>query len=399
MTDPFRLAVLTREFPPFVYGGAGVHVDFLVRELRRLSDQVVVDVHALGEPRDGAATYPENDPRMPNANAALRILSADLAMVAALGDADVAHSHTWYANFAGHLASLLYGIPHVVTAHSLEPLRPWKAEQLAGGYRVSSWAEKTAYEAAAAVIAVSNGMRRDILDCYPAIDPEHVHVVHNGIDTDFYRPVEETDVLDRLGVDRARPSVAFVGRITRQKGVPHLLRAALKLDPDIQLILLAGAADTPDLARETDELVVRLRAERTGVVLVSEMLPREDVRQVLTHASLFCCPSVYEPLGIVNLEAMACSTAVVASAVGGIPEVVEDGVTGVLVPYDANQPAEFEAGLAKAINTVAGDAALAASMGRAGRRRAVAEFGWDAVAAQTVDVYRSALRSTRSDRE
>ena len=352
MADPLiRLAVLTREFPPFVYGGAGVHVDFLVRELRRLPDQVAVEVHALGEPR----------------------------------------SHTWYANFAGHIASLLYGSPHVVTAHSLEPLRPWKAEQLAGGYRLSSWVEKTAYEAAAAVIAVSAGMRQDILDCYPAIDPDRVHVVHNGIDTDFYRPVEETDVLDRLGVDRSRPSVAFVGRITRQKGVPHLLRAALKLDPDVQLILLAGAADTPELARETDELVDRLRAERTGVILVSEMLPREDVRQVLTHATLFCCPSVYEPLGIVNLEAMACSTAVVASAVGGIPEVVEDGVTGVLVPYDADRPDEFEAKLARAIDTVAGDAALAASMGRAGRRRAVAEFGWDGVAAQTIGVYRSVL--------
>jgi alpha-maltose-1-phosphate synthase len=399
VADPFRLAILTREFPPFVYGGAGVHVDFLVRELRRLSDQVAVEVHALGEPRDGAETYPEDDPRMPDANAALRILSADLAMVAALGDADVVHSHTWYANFAGHLASLLYGSPHVITAHSLEPLRPWKAEQLAGGYRVSSWAEKTAYEAAAAVIAVSNGMRRDILDCYPAIGPDHVHVVHNGIDTDFYRPVEETDVLDRLGVDRARPSVAFVGRITRQKGVPHLLRAALKLDPDIQLILLAGAADTSELAGETDELVDRLRAERTGVVLVSEMLPREAVRQVLTHATLFCCPSVYEPLGIVNLEAMACSTAVVASDVGGIPEVVEDGVTGVLVHYEADRPAEFEAGLARAINTVAGDAALAAAMGRAGRRRAVAEFGWDTVAAQTVQVYRSVRPTTRSARE
>jgi alpha-maltose-1-phosphate synthase len=400
VADPLiRLAVLTREFPPYVYGGAGVHVDFLVRELRQLSDQVVVDVHALGEPRDGAATYPENDPRMPEANAALRILSADVAMVAALGNADVVHSHTWYANFAGHLASLLYGAPHVVTAHSLEPLRPWKAEQLAGGYLVSSWVEKTAYEAAAAVIAVSKGMRRDILQCYPAIDPDRVHVVHNGIDTDFYHPVEETDVLDRLGVDRSRPSVAFVGRITRQKGVPHLLRAALRLDPDIQLILLAGAADTPELARETDELVERLRAERTGVILVSEMLPREDVRQVLTHSTLFCCPSVYEPLGIVNLEAMACSTAVVASAVGGIPEVVEDGVTGVLVSYDPKQPDEFEAALAKAIDTVAGDAALAASMGRAGRRRAVAEFGWDGVAARTVEVYRSVLPATRSARE
>ncbi len=400
MADPLiRLAVLTREFPPFVYGGAGVHVDFLVRELRRLSDQVVVDVHALGEPRDGAATYPENDPRMPDANAALRILSADVAMVAALGQADVVHSHTWYTNFAGHLASLLYGAPHVVTAHSLEPLRPWKAEQLAGGYLVSSWVEKTAYEAAAAVVAVSQGMRRDILQCYPAIDPGRVHVVHNGIDTDFYHPVEETDVLDRLGVDRSRPSVAFVGRITRQKGVPHLLRSALKLDPDIQLILLAGAADTPELTRETDELVERLRAERTGVILVSEMLPREDVRQVLTHSSVFCCPSVYEPLGIVNLEAMACSTAVVASAVGGIPEVVEDGVTGVLVPYDPNRPDEFETGLAEALDTVAGDAALAASMGRAGRRRAVAEFGWDGVAARTVEVYRSVLPTTLSARE
>jgi alpha-maltose-1-phosphate synthase len=400
VADPLiRLAVLTREFPPFVYGGAGVHVDFLVRELQRLPDQVRVEVHALGEPRDGAANYPENDSRMPDANAALRILSADLAMAASLGEADVVHSHTWYANFAGHLASLLYGIPHVVTAHSLEPLRPWKAEQLAGGYRVSSWAEKTAYEAAAAVIAVSNGMRRDILDCYPGIDPDRVHVVYNGIDTDFYRSVEETDVLDRLGVDRSRPSVAFVGRITRQKGVPHLLRAALKIDPDVQLILLAGAADTPELAGETDELVDRLRAERTGVVLVSEMLPREDVRQVLSHATLFCCPSVYEPLGIVNLEAMACSTAVVASGVGGIPEVVEDGVTGVLVHYDADRPVEFEAGLARAIDKIAGDAALASAMGRAGRRRAVAEFGWDAVAARTVDVYRSVLASTRSDRE
>jgi alpha-maltose-1-phosphate synthase len=394
-----RLALLTREFPPFVYGGAGVHIDFLVQELRRLSDQVVVDVHALGEPRDGASTYPENDPRMPDANAALRILSADVAMVAALGQADVVHSHTWYANFAGHLASLLYGAPHVATAHSLEPLRPWKAEQLAGGYLVSSWVEKTAYEAAAAVIAVSQGMRRDILQCYPAIDPARVRVVHNGIDTDFYHPVEETDVLDRMGVDRSRPSVAFVGRITRQKGVPHLLRAALKLDPDIQLILLAGAADTAELARETDELVERLRAERTGVILVSEMLPREDVRQVLTHSSVFCCPSVYEPLGIVNLEAMACSTAVVASAVGGIPEVVEDGVTGVLVPYDPDRPDEFETGLARALDTVAGDAALAASMGRAGRRRAVAEFGWDGVAARTVEVYRSVLPPIRSARE
>jgi starch synthase len=388
-----RIAVLTREFPPYVYGGAGVHVDFLVQELRRSTDQVTVEVHATGEPRDGAATYAEDDPRMPGANPALRIMSADLAMAAALGGVDVVHSHTWYANLAGHVSSLLHGVPHVVTAHSLEPLRPWKAEQLGGGYRLSSWVEKTAFESAAAVIAVSRGMRSDILGCYPAVDPQRVHVVHNGVDTGFYRPVDDTDVLDRLGIDPDRPSVAFVGRITRQKGVPHLLRAALRIDPTIQLVLLAGAADTAELAAETDELVDRLRSERTGVVLVSEMLPREDVRQVLSHATVFCCPSVYEPLGIVNLEAMACSTAVVASAVGGIPEVVDDGVTGLLVPYDSADPRAFEAGLATAIDELAGEPARAAAMGHAGRSRAVAEFGWNAVAARTVEVYRTAQQA------
>ena len=385
-----RIAVLSREFPPFVYGGAGVHVDFLVRELRRAID-VEVEVHATGAAREGASTYPEVDPRMPAANPALGVTSADLVMAAALADADVVHSHTWYTNLAGHVASLLYGTPHVLTAHSLEPLRPWKAEQLGGGYRLSSWVEKTAYEGAAAVIAVSNGMRTDILDCYPAVDPNRVHVVHNGIDTDFYRPVDHTDVLDRLGIDPRRPSVAFVGRITRQKGVPHLLRAALGFDPEIQLVLLAGAADTTELARETDALVERLRAERTGVVLISEMLPREEVRQVLAHATLFCCPSVYEPLGIVNLEAMACGTAVVASAVGGIPEVVGDGVTGLLVPYDATDPAAFEAGITAAVGRLAADPHRAAEMGRAGRERAVSEFGWDAVASRTIEIYRAVL--------
>ncbi|HEX6577844.1 MAG TPA: glycogen synthase [Jiangellaceae bacterium] len=385
-----RIAMLSREYPPFVYGGAGVHVDFLVRELRR-ADDVEVEVHATGAEREGASTYAEVDPRMPAANSALGVTSADLVMAAALGDVDVVHSHTWYTNLAGHVASLLYETPHVLTAHSLEPLRPWKAEQLGGGYRLSSWVERTAYEGAAAVIAVSAGMRTDILDCYPAVDPKRVHVVHNGIDTGFYRPVEQTGVLDRLGIDPRRPSVAFVGRITRQKGVPHLLRAALRFDPDIQLVLLAGAADTPELAEETDALVARLRAERTGVVLVSEMLPREEVRQVLTHATLFCCPSVYEPLGIVNLEAMACATAVVASAVGGIPEVVDDGVTGRLVPYDAADLAAFETGLAEAVGELAADPGRAAEMGRAGRERAVSEFGWDAVASRTIDIYRDVL--------
>jgi alpha-maltose-1-phosphate synthase len=344
-----RLAILTREYPPAVYGGAGVHVDFLTRELRRL---VEVDVHCLGEDRPGAVAYPETDPRLPGVNPALGILAANLAMSAGVGDCNVVHSHSWYANLAGHLAKLLHGIPHVVTSHSLEPARPWKAEQLGGGYQLSSWAERTAYEAADAVIAVSRASRTDVLACYPAVDPDHVHVIHNGVDTDFYRPDPATDVLDRLGIDPERPYVVFVGRITRQKGVPHLLRAALQFDPAAQVVLLAGAADTEDLAAETDAAVARLRQHRTGVVWVSEMLPRQDVRQVLTHAQVFVCPSIYEPLGIVNLEAMGCQTAVVASDVGGIPEVVADGETGILVPYDPVDSEAYEAGLAAAVNVL-----------------------------------------------
>lgn len=385
-----RVGVLTREYPPYVYGGAGVHLDFLVRHLTQLPD-VDVEVHAIGPARDGAHTYDETDSRLGSANAALHMLSADVAMAAELDRCDVVHSHTWYANAAGHLARLLYDVPHIVTAHSLEPLRPWKAEQLGGGYRLSSWIERSAYESADAVIAVSHGMRSDVLAAYPAIDPDRVHVVHNGIDTGFYRPVDETDVLERLGVDFSRPYVAFVGRITRQKGVPYLLRAALTLPADVQLVLLAGAADTAELARETDSLVATLRAERSGVVLVSEMLPREDVRQVLAHSAVFCCPSVYEPLGIVNLEAMACQTAVVASDVGGIPEVVDDGVTGLLVHYDPDEPRAFEADLAAAMTRLVSDTAAADQMGRAGRERAENEFGWAGVAARTAQIYRRQL--------
>ncbi|TDU91545.1 starch synthase [Kribbella voronezhensis] len=383
-----KVAILTREFPPDVYGGAGVHVDFLVRELRRLLD---VEVHCMGEPRLGAVAHSEDDPRMPHANAALRILSTDLTMTAGVSSAELVHSHTWYANMAGHWAKLLYGIPHVVTAHSLEPLRPWKAEQLGGGYRLSSWAERTAYEAADAVVAVSNATRDDILASYPAIDPAKVHIITNGIDSDFYHPDHSTNVLERLGVDLNRPYVTFVGRITRQKGVPHLLRAGLQLDPSVQLVLLAGAADTPELKAETDALVDELKASRDGVFIVSEMLPREEVRQVLTHALAFCCPSVYEPLGIVNLEAMACETAVVASAVGGIPDVVVDGVTGTLVAYDENDIATFERQLAEGINALVADPAKAEAMGKAGRARAVSDFGWDAVANRTVELYQSLL--------
>jgi starch synthase len=386
-----RAAILTREFPPDVYGGAGVHVDFLVRELRKLID---VDVQCMGDPREGATAHPLGEERLAGANPALAVLSADLAMTAALGtpagpSVDVAHSHTWYANMAGHWAKLLYDVPHVVTAHSLEPQRPWKAEQLGGGYQVSSWAERTAFEAADAVVAVSRGMREDIATSYPALDPDRIHVIYNGIDTDFYRPDPDTSVLERLGVDLTRPYVAFVGRITRQKGVPHLLRAGLAFDKQLQIVLLAGAADTPELEAETDAAIADLRADRDGVFVVSQMLPREEVRQVLTGALAFLCPSVYEPLGIVNLEAMACETAVVASAVGGIPEVVLDGETGLLVPYDPGDPAGFEAGIAEQVNRLAADPDLATRFGRAGRERAVSAFAWDAIAAQTVELYRS----------
>ncbi len=381
-----KVSVLTREFPPDVYGGAGVHVDFLVRELRNLVD---VEVQCMGEPRDGATAHTEQHPWLGDANASLRILATDLSMTAAVAGTELVHSHTWYAAMAGHWAKLLHGVPHVVTAHSLEPQRPWKAEQLGGGYRVSSWAERTAMEGADAVVAVSAGMREDVLAAYPAIDPARVHVIHNGIDADFYRPDPGTEVLERIGVDPTRPFVAFVGRITRQKGVPHLLRAGLHLDPSVQMVLLAGAADTTELKQETDELIAELRAERDGVFVVSEMLPREEVRQVLTHALAFCCPSVYEPLGIVNLEAMACETAVVASRVGGIPEVVAEGETGLLVDYTPEDPALFERSFADAVNRLAADPDGAADMGRAGRARAVQEFGWDAVAARTVELYRS----------
>ncbi len=378
--------MLTREYPPDVYGGAGVHVDFLTRELARLVD---VDVHCIGAPRSGATAHADDDPRLDGANPALRILAANLAMVAGVADCTIVHSHTWYANLAGHLAKLLYDIPHVVTSHSLEPRRPWKREQLGGGYRLSSWAERTGYEAADAVIAVSAASRTDVLASYPTLDPAHVHVVHNGIDTDLYRPVPDTNVLKRLGLDPERPIVSFVGRITRQKGVPHLLRAALAFDPGAQVALLAGAPDTPELAAETEAAVRRLRSARDGVVWITEMVPRDDLCQILSHSTAFVCPSVYEPLGIVNLEAMACAAAVVASDVGGIPEVVEDGVTGFLAHFDAADPVAFEAALADGVNRLVADPALAASMGHAGRKRAETEFGWDAIARETLSIYQS----------
>jgi starch synthase len=383
-----RTAILTREYPPDIYGGAGVHVEYLVRELRRL---IQVDVHAFGEDRADARGH-RPPAELATANPALATLGVDLAMTAACGEAELVHSHTWYANMAGHWAKLLYGVPHVVTAHSLEPRRPWKAEQLGGGYRLSSWAEATAYHGADAVIGVSEGMAADILACYPDLDPARVHVIRNGIDTEIYRPVAERAALTSRGVDLDAPIVAFVGRITRQKGVRHLVAAAHRFEPGIQLVLCAGAPDTPEIAAETAAAVAELQRARPGVFWLDGMLSQAEVLQVLSAATVFCCPSVYEPLGIVNLEAMACETAVVASDVGGIPEVVDDGVTGTLVHYDASAEADFQRRLAEAVNRVALDGTLAAAQGAAGRHRAVTEFSWTAVAQQTVDLYRTLLR-------
>ncbi|MFI1414054.1 glycogen synthase [Streptomyces sp. NPDC020707] len=380
-----RVGLLTREYPPDVYGGAGVHVEFLARELRPLTD---LGVHCWGEGAGGGVVRHRPWSVLDGANDALRTFSVDLSMAAALEDRDLVHSHTWYANLAGHLAKLQHGIPHVMTAHSLEPLRPWKAEQLGGGYALSSWAERTAIESADGVIAVSAAMREDILGCYPSLDPAKVHIVHNGIDTTLYRPDHGTDVLERLGLDTSRPYVLFVGRITRQKGVPHLLRAVRDIDPAAQVVLCAGAPDTPEIDQEFRVLFEELSRVRAGVHWIPQMLPRPEVIQLLTHAAVFVCPSVYEPLGIVNLEAMACGTPVVASRVGGIPEVVEDGETGVLVSVDE----DFETGLAQALDSVLGDAGAARRMGEAGRHRAVGEFGWDAVARRTVRLYEEILK-------
>jgi starch synthase len=398
-----RVALLTREYPPDVYGGAGVHVEYLARELGALEDVVVHKWGAVPAGESGGAVevvgHQAWDALSGSAPhlAALRAVSIDLTMAAGVEGADVVHSHTWYANLGGHVAKLLYGIPHVASAHSLEPLRPWKAEQLGGGYEVSKLCERMAIEHADAVIAVSRGMREDILACYPAADPERVHVIYNGIDADEYRPDRGTDVLERFGVDADRPSVVFVGRITRQKGVEHLLEAARSFDPAAQLVLCAGAPDTPELGADVARRVDELRSQRSGVIWIDEMLPKPDVIQLLSHATVFACPSIYEPLGIVNLEAMACEAAVVATATGGIVEVVVDGETGLLVPFEPSDdglrtpvdPAGFAAAIAERVNELVADPARAAEMGVAGRRRVLQHFAWPAIAEQTAALYRS----------
>jgi starch synthase len=394
-----RVDLLTREYPPEVYGGAGVHVEYLARELRALAD---VRVHCFGAKRDepGVTAYPE-PVELAGANAALRTMGVDLEMAAGCDGTDIVHSHTWYANLAGHTAKLLYGVPHVVTTHSLEPLRPWKAEQLGGGYALSSFCERTAIVNADAIIAVSGGMKRDVLVAYPEVDEGKIHVVYNGIDTEQYQPDHGTDVIERLGIDLSRPSVVFVGRITRQKGLPYLLRACHDLPPQVQIVLLAGAPDTKEIAAEVAGLAIQLRNARDehGVIWVQEMLPKQEVIQVLTHATVFVCPSIYEPMGIVNLEAMACETAVVATATGGIPEVVADGETGLLVPIDQVadgtgtpvDPDRFVADFAAAMTTLLEDPARAKEMGLAGRRRAVQKFSWNRIAEDTMAVYRTVL--------
>jgi len=395
-----RALILSNEYPPDVYGGAGVHVAELTRQLRELID---VDVRTFGTQSEDAVGwrvrgYPAShdlaatDERL---RPVLAALSRNLAMVADPVQADVVHCHTWYTHLAGMLAQQSYGLPLVVTVHSLEPLRPWKREQLGGGYLTSSWVERSALESADAVVAVSRGTRNDVLRLFE-ISPERVHVIHNGIDAEFYHPDPATDALERHGIDPQRPYVLFLGRITRQKGIVHFLRAAEHLDPEIAVVLCAGKPDTPQIADEMSAALARLRATRGGVTWIDEMVSREDARQLYSHAAVFCCPSVYEPFGIINLEAAACETAVVASAVGGIPEVVVDGETGVLVPLSLRSdepmtpldPDAFEHDMARAINALVADPSQREAMGRAARRRAIEHFSWQAIARQTVELYR-----------
>lgn len=398
-----RIDILSREYPPHVYGGAGVHVNELAKVLR---EHVDVRVRAFDGPRDeeGVTGYTALGGGV--GDASLDVLAHNLPMAKDCEGADLVHSHTWYANMAGHLAAKLHGIPHVLSAHSLEPLRPWKAEQLGGGYRVSSWIEKTAYEGADGIIAVSEGMKADVLRCYPDIDPAKVYVVHNGIDVDAWAaPSTEEErtaadaVVARYGIDPSRPAIVFVGRITRQKGLPYFLKAVEQLPEDIQVVLCAGAPDTPQIAQEVSSAVATLQTERGGVVWIEEMLPRPELVAVLDACTAFVCPSVYEPLGIVNLEAMAVGLPVVATATGGIPEVVDHGVTGTLVPIDQVQdgtgtptdPDKYAADLAAALTDMVSDVDAAKAMGVAGRQRATDHFAWGAIAERTLEVYRDLL--------
>jgi starch synthase len=380
--------LLTREYPPEVYGGAGTHVEYLARELRNLAE---ITVHCWGAPRDelgvtGHVAWTALSEPKPE-SAALQAMSINLAMAAAVKGVDLVHSHTWYANLGGHLSKLMWSIPHVVTVHSLEPVRPWKREQLGGGYALSTFCEQTAIEGADAVVAVSHGVRRDILSCYPKTQPYRVHVIHNGIDPEIYRRQPSRETLTRLGIDPDRPYAFFNGRITRQKGLPLLLAAALKIDRRFQLVVVASHPDTLEIGAEVTTLAERVRTERGNLVWIDRFIPREDLIHVHSGATVFVCPSIYEPFGLVILEAMASETAVVASRVGGIPEIVVEGETGYLVDYDPDDTEAFTAALATRIEEILSDAALAARMGKAGRERVLSHFGWPAIAKRTVELY------------
>jgi starch synthase len=383
-----RTAIVTREWPPEVYGGAGVHVTELVKSLKQFTD---VEVFCMGNERSDAQSFPLLTSS--EMNQALSVVQTDVAMANAIarGTFDIVHSHTWYANLAGHLAAATAGIAHVLTAHSLEPRRPWKAEQLGGGYRISSWIEAETYRAANAIIAVSEGMRADVLDCYPFVDPSRVHVVHNGIDSDYFTPTSNEEEIRSLGIDPSRPFVLFVGRITRQKGLIHLLRAAVNLPRDVQLVLAASSPDEKHIGDEVSAAVASLKQSRPDdVVWIDTMVSKNQLRILLSHAAVFACPSIYEPLGIVNLEAMACGTPVVATAVGGIPEVVVNGETGLLVDYTLDDVATFESNFASALNELLDNPSLCENMGKAGRQRAEEKFGWNAIAQRTLDIYAKA---------
>lgn len=383
-----RIGLVTKEWPPAVYGGAGVHVVQLSQALRTISG-IEVEVHCFGGARsDGAFGY-DTPVEFADANPAIQAIATDLAIAQNLSRVDVIHSHTWYANMAGHTASLLYGTPHIVSAHSLEPLRPWKAEQLGGGYALSSWAEKTSYEAAAAIIAVSDGMRADVIAAYPDVDPKKIVTIRNGVDTTKFAPNNDDSVLKEFGITGRY--AMFVGRITRQKGLAHLLRAWKNVPAEYGLVLAAGSPDEETIGNEVAALIAELQSTRKNVWWIKEMLPHNKLTAALTHADLFLCPSIYEPLGIVNLEAMGCQTAVLASRVGGIPEVVNHGVTGQLVDYTEDH-AKFESDLAAAATSLMGQPDLLTQYGQAGRARAMQEFGWDAVAAQTVQLYKSVIK-------
>jgi starch synthase len=387
MTRP-HVALLTREYPPEVYGGAGTHVEYLARELRHLAE---VSVECWGAPRSepGVTSHQAwaelSEPKPESTT--LQAMSINLAMAGAVKGADLVHSHTWYANLGGHFSKLMWSIPHVMTIHSLEPLRPWKAEQLGGGYALSLFCERTAIEGADAVIAVSRAVRQDVLACYPTVNPDRVHVIHNGIDPEIYRRQESIETLTRFGIDPGRPFALFNGRITRQKGLTHLLAAALKLDRQYPLVIVASSPDTPEIAAEVAALAGRVSAERGNLIWIDHFISREDLIHLHSHAAVFVCPSIYEPFGLVILEAMACETPVVASRVGGIPEIVVEGETGYLVDFDLADVDAFTTALADRLARLLGDPTLAAKMGKAGRERVLKHFGWPAIAAQTVQLY------------